>query len=113
MLTELAQADAPPTILHAGPRESWVEGVTPVQEHRAGVEFVDQVQEGLLRCGVARRIRPYGRCESVWRVVHQCDRLNIRSNLLDANHGPERLFLQGERSQVNAAYLEEKVNVPS
>ena len=89
-LTELAQTDAPPTILHARPRERGVEVVAPVEEHRPGMQFIDDTEERSLGRG---GVRPDRGGKSVGRVVHQRDGFFVRVDFLDADDGAEGFFL--------------------
>lgn len=71
------ETNAPATVLHPRPRERRIEVVAAVQEHGASLQLVDNVEERLLRPGVLLSVRPYRRCETVGRVIHECNRFHV------------------------------------
>lgn len=98
-LTELAQTDPPPAVLHARPRERRVQEVAAVQKHGARLQLVREAQESLLRVGVRVGVCPHRGGETVGRVVHERERLIVRVNFLDADDRAEGLFLPGEEDE--------------
>src|SRR5258708_33664891 len=83
--SDARQGAAAPRILDAGPGESGIQVVAPVQEHGARLQRIAE------RLG-ARRIRGENRGgEAEVAVVHEPPRFFVRGDLHDADPGPESL----------------------
>ena len=68
----------------------------PVQEHRSRLQLL---REHLERGGavLVSNVCPDGRCQPVWRVVHEREGLAVGLDAHDSDNGAEGLFLHTER----------------